>query len=198
MRVVLGIGNPGSRYKNHRHNVGFQFLNYYARTKLLKFKSSKHDYHVAEGEILDKPFALIKPDTYVNLSGLAAAQCINSFNVNIEDLLVIVDDINIALADFRVRNSGGSGGHNGLNSIISMLNSDMFPRLRIGIGNAFESGKMPDYVLSDFTPDDFDKLKKSFDLGIQMIDSFIIDGYNSLLSCYSRIKNLEINNKDPK
>lgn len=196
MRAVLGIGNPGTRYKNNRHNVGFQFLDYYAYNKSLKFRASKFDFHFTEGEILNRPFTLIKPDAYVNLSGVAASQYLNYHKIKIEDFLVVVDDINLELAEVRIRKSGGDGGHNGLTSIIYNLNSNQFPRLRIGIGNSFESGGMPDYVLSDFTKDDFTKLEKSFEMSIQMIDSFIVDGYNAMLSSFSRIKNLKKQNKE--
>lgn len=191
MRVVIGIGNPGERYKNNRHNVGFQLLDFIAEKKTLEFKSSKYGYNFAQGEILGNPFALIKPNTYVNLSGNAVLNCINHYNIDTKDILVVVDDINLETAILRVRRSGSDGGHNGLGSIIYSLNTIDFPRLRIGIGNEFEKGSLPDYVLSDFSKDDFLKLNKTFDLSIKLIDSFLLDGYQTMHITFSRLKNLE-------
>lgn len=196
MRVIVGIGNPGTKYKNNRHNVGFQFLDYFAEKKVLIFKAAKFDYYYAEGEFSGQPFVLIKPDTYVNLSGSAVLNCINNYNCSLKDIIVVVDDINLELAEIRIRKSGGDGGHNGLNSIIYDLNSIEFPRLRIGIGNNFNKGSLPDYVLSDFDKDEQMKLKTTFDLSSQLIDSFVEKGFEHMLNTFSRlIKTNNLNNK---
>ncbi len=138
MRLIVGIGNPGSRYKNNRHNVGFQFLDFFVQKKMLQFKASKFQFHFTEGELFGEPFVLLKPDTYVNNSGLAVLDCINHYRIEVNDVLVVVDDINLALSKIRIRKSGGDGGHNGLYSIIYHLESKDFSRLRIGIGDDFE------------------------------------------------------------
>jgi len=96
VRLIVGIGNPGSRYKNNRHNVGFQFLDFFVQKKMLQFKASKFQFHITEGELLGQPFVLLKPDTYVNNSGLAVLDCINHFKIEVNDVLVVVDDINLA------------------------------------------------------------------------------------------------------
>ena len=197
MRVIVGIGNPGTRYENNRHNVGFQLLNFFAQKKKLLFKASKFDYYFSEGEFSGAPFVLIKPDTYVNNSGIALSDCINHYKVDVDDVLVVVDDINLSLSDIRVRKSGGDGGHNGLSSIIYHLQSDNFSRIRIGIGNDFQPGNLAEYVLSDFNKNDFMQLEKSFDLSIQLVESFILDGYNKMLSTFSRLKNFNSLNKEP-
>lgn len=197
MHIIVGIGNPGSRYKNNRHNVGFQFLDFFCEKKKLVFKASKFDYHFAEGKISGAPFVLIKPDTYVNNSGLALLDCVNHYKVDVENLLVVVDDINLSLADIRIRKSGGDGGHNGLSSIIYHLQSKNFSRIRIGVGNDFQSGNLADYVLSDFSKSDFMLLEKSFILSIQLVESFILDGYNKMLNTFSRLKNLDKLNTEP-
>jgi PTH1 family peptidyl-tRNA hydrolase len=197
VRIIVGIGNPGSRYKNNRHNVGFQFLDFFCEKKKLLFKASKFDYHFAEGKISGAPFVLIKPDTYVNNSGLALLDCVNHYKVDVENLLVVVDDINLSLADIRIRKNGGDGGHNGLSSIIYHLQSKNFSRIRIGVGNDFQSGNLADYVLSDFSKRDFMLLEKSFILSIQLVENFILDGYNKMLSTFSRLKNLDKLNTEP-
>jgi PTH1 family peptidyl-tRNA hydrolase len=189
VRAIVGIGNPGSKYINNRHNVGIQFLDYFNKQKLSTFKASKFDYFFAEGELSGMPYVLIKPNTYVNLSGVAALNCLLNYNVDVKDFLVIVDDINFDIGAIRIRKSGGDGGHNGLKSIIYHLASNKFPRLKIGIGNDFKNGFLPDYVLSDFKKDEISKLNKSFDVIIQLIESFIVDGYNKMLNTYSRLIN---------
>lgn len=196
MRIIVGIGNPGRGYQNNRHNVGFQFLDFFVEKNNLIFKPSKYDYHFVEGEHSGKPFVLIKPDTYVNNSGLAVLDCIRFYNASLEDVLVVVDDIHLSFSDIRIRKSGGDGGHNGLNSIIYHLNSENFSRIRIGIGNDFESGNLVDYVLSNFNKSDFIKLEKTFSLSLQLVESFILDGYSSMLSTFSRLKNQENLNKE--
>jgi len=197
VRVIVGIGNPGTRYQDNRHNVGFQFLDFFAQKKKLLFKASKFEYYFSEGEFSGAPFVLIKPDTYVNNSGIALSDCINHYKVYVNDVLVVVDDINLSLSDIRVRKSGGDGGHNGLSSIIYHLQSDNFSRIRIGIGNDFQPGNLAEYVLSDFNKNDFMQLEKSFDLSIQLVESFILDGYNKMLSTFSRLKNFNSLNKEP-
>lgn len=191
MHVIVGIGNPGSRYKNIRHNVGFQFLDYFADRKKLAFKASKFDYYYSEGETSGNPFILIKPVTYVNLSGVAVLNYVNNFNINVKDLLIVLDDVNLQTASIRIRRSGGDGGHNGLKSIIYHLNSNQFPRLRIGVGNDFKIGQLSDYVLTDFSENELLKLSKSFDLSIQLIENFVTDGYDKMLNTFSRFMKTE-------
>jgi PTH1 family peptidyl-tRNA hydrolase len=191
VRAIVGIGNPGSRYKANRHNVGFQFLDFFAERRSLAFKASKFDYYYSEGELSGMPFVLIKPDTYVNLSGVAVLNCVTNYKINVQDVLIVVDDINLATALIRIRKSGGDGGHNGLNSIIYHLNSNDFPRLRIGIGSDFKDGDLSDYVLSNFDKKELLKLNKSFDLSIQLIDCFILNGFHKMLNTFSRLKREE-------
>jgi len=197
VRAIVGIGNPGSRHRNNRHNVGFKFLDFFADQKSLTFKASRFDYHYSEAELSGMPFVLIKPSTYVNLSGVAVLNCMINYNIHINDLLVIVDDINLDIGLIRIRKSGGDGGHNGLSSIIYHLNSNEFPRLRIGIGSDYKNGLLPDYVLSDFDKNDFLILKKSVDTSTQLIENFILDGYHKMLNAFSRLKNLVKKNKEP-
>jgi len=185
VKIIVGIGNPGSRYTNNRHNIGYQFLDYFALKQNLKFSASKFDYYFAEGDIQNNPFVLIKPTTYVNNSGIAVLQSVQNYGSLSSDILVIVDDINLQIADIRIRKSGGDGGHNGLNSIIYYLQTEEFSRIRIGVGNQFESGNLPDYVLSDFNDDEFKSIKKVFDQSNALVEDFICGGYQQLLNSYS-------------
>ena len=135
MRVIFGIGNPGSGFHLNRHNVGFLFLDQFALTQKLNFQASKADYYFASGILEGNKYILAKPTTFVNRSGVAAEQIIREYEFQLNDFLVVVDDINLSLGEYRIRLAGGDGGHNGLKSIIYSTGSDLFPRIRIGISN---------------------------------------------------------------
>ena len=187
MRIILGIGNPGVSYQRNKHNAGFLILDYYANSISLKFKPSKGEYYSANGSVGQSYFSLIKPTTYVNNSGIAAKQLIEEHNIDVEDLLIVCDDINLEMGKIRVRRYGGDGGHNGLASIIYHLNSNRFPRLRIGIGNNFEEGRLSDYVLSDFTDEELKILSRSFETSQILIEAFITGGIESMLNANSKL-----------
>lgn len=187
MRLILGIGNPGKRYSFTRHNAGFLLLDNYALKNSISFKASKNDYYYAEGKTADSGFSLIKPSTYVNNSGIAALQAIEEYNIQMTDLLVIADDVNLEPGKFRIRANGGDGGHNGMNSIIYHLNSDNFPRLRIGIGNDFRRGQMADYVLSEFPKVEEGLISRVFADTSVLIDEFIKFGTKGMLDANSKL-----------
>lgn len=187
MRIILGIGNPGRRYSNNRHNVGFILLDQLAEKYSLSFNPSKGDYYFCEGKVGKNEFSLIKPSTYVNNSGIAASQALQFYNINVSDFLVVYDDINLEFSKIKVKAAGGDGGHNGINSIIYHLQNDQFPRIRIGIGNNFEKGSMADYVLSDFSKEEFEVLKNTYMVSINLINEFIQGGIKQLLDANSRI-----------
>jgi peptidyl-tRNA hydrolase, PTH1 family len=176
---------------NTRHNVGFKLVDDFILRMKLEFKPSKYDYYFAQGEIEENPFIIIKPSSYVNNSGLAALQCVNKYNLLPQNLLVVVDDVNLAFGEIRIRKSGGDGGHNGLNSIIYHLNTNDFPRIRFGIGEEFEKGYLSDYVLSKFSENEIRVLTGLMDLTAHFIKAFIIGGPDFLLSEYSRLKNIK-------
>jgi PTH1 family peptidyl-tRNA hydrolase len=197
VRIIVGIGNPGSRYKLNRHNVGFQFLDYFAQKKSLRFKPSKSDYYFAEGIIDNNPFLLIKPSSYVNNSGIPVLSSVEKYKILLSDLLIVIDDINIPISSIRLRKSGGDGGHNGLGSIIYHLNSQDFPRLRIGIGKELTDVNLPDFILSDFEENEFEILKKSFVLSSVLVEEFITDGFQRMLNSYSKLIKSEKLNGNP-
>lgn len=185
MRAVLGLGNPGSRYQFTRHNIGYILLDLFAKKHDLKFDASRKDYYYSKGELLNSPFVLIKPTTYMNLSGIAAADLIADYQIPLNELLVVYDDINLEPGQIRIRKSGSDGGHNGLHSIIYHLGSENFPRLRFGIGSEFGKGDLSDYVLSRFTEKELSLLERSFTLGVELIEVFIKEGLNKMLDVFS-------------
>lgn len=185
MRVVLGIGNPGKRYENTRHNIGFLILNTFAAKKNLSFYPSRGDYYYSESNADGNPFLLVKPSTYVNNSGAAVLQVMQEYNVSLKDILVIVDDINLKIGSIRVRASGGDGGHNGMRSIIYHLESKDFPRIRIGIGSGFTKGDMADYVLSKIHKDEKELVSTASETVLCLMEEFIIGGIKQMLDFYS-------------
>lgn len=191
MRIIVGIGNPGSRYKYNRHNIGFMLLDYVAEKHSLSFFPSKKDYYYTEGEINNSDFCLIKPSTYVNNSGITVSDALKSYNVDVIDCLVAVDDLNLDLGVYRVRASGGDGGHNGLSSLIYHLNSDQFPRIRIGIGKDFDKDRMAEFVLSDFSESEEKILEKTFNNCTSLVESFIDGGFKKMLDLNSTLKDSE-------
>lgn len=187
MRLILGIGNPGERYSKNRHNVGFILLNHLAEKYLISFLPSKNDYYFAEKKIGENYFCLIKPSNYVNNSGLAAVQALTNYNCSVSDLLVIHDDVYLSTGTFKVKLSGGDGGHNGVESIICQLGSEDFPRIRIGVGgSSFSQETIADYVLSDFSNSDHSLLQKVFENCSTLVESYILGGTKQMLDANSK------------
>jgi len=189
VRAVLGIGNIGLRYQHNRHNAGFLVLDYFAQNRSIKFRAAKGDYYFCEGDLNQVHYFLIKPSNYVNNSGVAALQFLEKHNIDISDLLVVCDDVNMKMGKLRVRKSGGDGGHNGLASLIYHLNSNQFPRLRIGIGSDFNEGELSSYVLDDFSENDAGTLKTMLKDSSLLVEEFIIGGIEALLNANSKLYN---------
>ena len=183
----MGIGNPERRYNFNRHNIGFMLLDYFAQSHSVVFKPSKFNYYSAKGKLSGNSFLLVKPTTYVNNSGLAALHVVQKYETEVKDFLVIADDVNLQFADLRIRKSGGDGGHNGINSIIFHLQTDQFPRLRLGIGSNFVDGEMADYVLADFSEEEKKVLQGTFKTGTALLEEYIAGGIDKMLDANSRL-----------
>ncbi|MDD3051063.1 MAG: aminoacyl-tRNA hydrolase [Candidatus Cloacimonetes bacterium] len=181
MKLVVGLGNPGIEYTYNRHNIGFMVLDKYAEKLKTDFKL-KEDYFFLQ----TKKAILIKPTTYMNLSGKAVRKILSKYS-EIEDFIVIVDDIYLPLAEIRLKQKGGDGGHNGLKSIIDELGHSEFNRMRIGVDNNPEQ-ILSDYVLSDFNESDLKKLEICFNFTQKIISTFIRDDMSKALNMYSRSK----------
>ena len=169
MKLIVGLGNPGLKYENTRHNVGFMVLNAFAEKANLKFKHKRE----FKGEVyISKDFILLKPQTFMNLSGESVRLVANFYKIQPEDILVICDDFNIPFLKLRLRMKGSAGGHNGLKSIIQNLSSEEFRRLRIGLGLPNENYDVIDYVLSKFSKEDLDAFNKLYSKTNDIIDDF--------------------------
>jgi PTH1 family peptidyl-tRNA hydrolase len=185
VRAVVGLGNPGKLYEFTRHNVGFSLLNIYAVRKHLTFKPSKQNYYYAKGGLKDSSFILVEPATFMNLSGIAVKEIVEKYQIMLKDLLIIHDDVDLELGKIKIKQNGSGGGHNGISSIIYQLNSNQFPRLRIGIGNEFQKGKMVEFVLDKFFDEEMDKLKDIYKYSCELIEKFINGGLKSMLDYFS-------------
>jgi len=195
MKAIIGIGNPGDKYQVTRHNIGFIFLDYAAEKLGIKFTPSLFSYQEARGHLADAPFVLIKPTTFVNLSGVAVAQVVENLSLSYDDILIIYDDINLEEGLFKVRKSGGDGGHNGIKSIIYHLNSQNFSRLRIGVGNKFKSGEMVRFVLSSFDADAVKRIEPVLETSFDMVKAFIESGEKAMYDINSRLNNTNTSTK---
>lgn len=162
MKLIVGLGNPGRGYANNRHNVGFVCLNHFARMQSIRFDKKQGKARIGLGEVAGSEVVVAKPQTYMNRSGQSVSLLVRKFDVSPDDLLVIHDDLDLALGKIRIRQGGSSGGHKGIESIISCLGSQNFIRIRVGIGRPiknegfteFSEDEIINYVLSDFTPDE--------------------------------------------
>jgi len=161
VKLIVGLGNPGPEYEKNRHNIGFICLNHFARTQGIGFDKKQGKARIGTGEVAGVKVVLARPQTYMNRSGESVSRLIKRFDINLDDLLVIHDDLDLPLGKTRLRQGGGSGGHKGIESIISCLGSQDFIRLRVGTGRPTVtdgSSEISDadiiaYVLSDFTSD---------------------------------------------
>lgn len=156
--LIVGLGNPGRKYENTRHNIGAYVLYYFAKSLGAEFKSmAKVDGFVAQGEVEGRNVIFLLPTTYMNLSGGSVIKCMKYYTISAQDLLVLSDDTYISFGKVRVKAGGSSGGHNGLKDIESCLGTNQYPRLRIGIGEK-TTEDLADFVLQDFTKAEMEKM----------------------------------------
>ena len=176
MKLIIGLGNPGTEYKWTRHNVGFEAIDKLAYDFNIQVNKNKYKSIYGEGLIFGEKVLLIKPLTYMNLSG----ECVRDFlafykDLELQDILVICDDINLDIGEIRIRKKGSAGGQNGLKNIIYQLGNENFPRLRIGVGQKPENYNLADYVLSKFTKDEDEKIIEGITKATDAIEIFIKD-----------------------
>jgi PTH1 family peptidyl-tRNA hydrolase len=185
VKAVIGLGNPGVRYRRTRHNIGFELCEELVKRYGLKFKMGKGDYIYAISEELDTVFA--KPITYMNNSGIAVKDIVKRYNVNMEDLMVIYDDLDLMLGRFKIKKSGSGGTHNGMRSIIRHLSSDGFPRLKFGIDvdGRRESGSSVDFVLSNFSRSEKEEVENLIPKALNALDCYITEGLEKAMNTYN-------------
>jgi len=182
--LIVGLGNIGDEYSNTRHNIGFIVMDALAQSMGVKFSIGRHA-GIAEGRIKNKELLLIKPTTFMNLSGKAVKYWLDKEKIPLENLLVIADDVDLDLGVLRMRSKGSGGSHNGLNHIIETLGTTEWPRLRVGIGNNYAKGFQVEYVLGRWTSPEEKTLIPRIDTAVEMIKSFVLQGVNRTMSAYN-------------
>src|SRR5574344_3130586 len=173
--LIVGLGNVGSEYEGSRHNSGFMALDTLVKDTDVKFSLERHAYR-AEMRYKGRTLILIKPTTFMNLSGKAVKYWMTTEKVPLENLLVVVDDIALPVGTLRMKKGGSGGGHNGLGDIQATLNTDQYCRLRIGIGNEFSRGRQIDYVLGHFSDEEMATLQPQMDKAVEMVKCFVTQG----------------------
>lgn len=182
--LVVGLGNIGAEYVNTRHNIGFKIVDFFARKESLLFETVKLG-SLAKFNSKGRQFLLLKPNTFMNLSGKAVQFWMQKENIVAENVLVITDDLNLSFGSIRIKPKGSDGGHNGLKNINFVLNSQEYPRFRFGISDAFKKGKQIDYVLGEWDADEDSKLKERLELASEIILSFGMVGLETTMNLYN-------------
>lgn len=182
--LIVGLGNIGAEYVNTRHNIGFKILDYFAKKESISFQTAKLG-DVAEFKTKGRTLILLKPNTYMNLSGKAVKYWMEKENIEKENILVITDDLNLSFGTIRIKSKGSDGGHNGLKNIQLILNSTEYPRFRFGISDEFKKGKQVDYVLGEWNDDEKTKLPERLELGSEIISSFALAGLANTMNIYN-------------
>lgn len=181
--LICGLGNPGSEYAGTRHNTGFMVLDAFAEASGAVFDDRRYGF-VAETSIRGRKVFLLKPTTFMNLSGNAVRYWLNKENIDQKRLLVISDDVALPLGQFRLKGSGSNGGHNGLGHIIQLIGQN-FSRLRIGIGNDYPRGGQIDWVLGHYSDEDMKTLQPTIETAVDIIRSFVLQGIDVTMNQFN-------------
>lgn len=182
--LIVGLGNIGPEYAETRHNIGFMVLDYLAKKYECNFDVSRHSF-VTEIKTKGRTFVLVKPTTYMNLSGKAIGHYLNSLKLSPDQMLVITDDLALPFGKIRIRAKGSPGGHNGLKHIEQTLGHNNYPRLRFGVGDAFSKGKQVDYVLSTFSEDERIELQTQIEKAAEAAIAFGTIGLERTMNQYN-------------
>jgi PTH1 family peptidyl-tRNA hydrolase len=182
--LIVGLGNIGSEYKHTRHNIGFDVLDFLVKEEGVTFSENRLA-DVAYLKLKGKPIVLIKPTTYMNLSGKAVNYWLQQEKINLENMLVIVDELALPLGKIRINPKGSDGGHNGLKNIQETLNTTTYTRLRFGIGNQFQKGKQVDFVLGKWTDEEQGLLKERIKTTAEAIKSFAFVGLERTMNNFN-------------
>lgn len=182
--LIVGLGNIGAEYVNTRHNIGFKVVDFLAKKEGITFEIVKLG-SLAEYKFKGRTFLLLKPNTFMNLSGKAVKYWMEKENIPLENILIITDDLNLSFGTIRIRKKGSDGGHNGLKSIHSLLNTTDYTRFRFGISDEFKKGKQVDYVLGDWDEDEKAKLLERLELASEIIKSFGTAGLENTMTTFN-------------
>jgi PTH1 family peptidyl-tRNA hydrolase len=184
MKLIVGLGNPGRKYAGTRHNVGFDVLDLLAERERLEWESGPADALLARWR--SEGALLVKPLTFMNLSGFAVGDLLRFYKADQADLLVVVDDANLELGRLRARGAGSAGGHNGLKSLIEQLGNDAFARLRVGVGRGDGRRDLANHVLAKFEPDERQVVEEAVNRAADAVTLFVSEGIGSVMNRFNR------------
>lgn len=180
MFLIVGLGNPGKEYDGTRHNIGFEAIDSLGRKYSIDLNKSKFKGVCGEGFIEDKKVILLKPTTYMNLSGESIREVINFYKIDNNNIIVIYDDISLEIGKLRIREKGSAGGHNGIKSIIANLSTDVFPRIKIGVGQP--KGDLVSHVLGRFNKEEAQDLKEVIEASIKAVEIIMKNGAKAAMN----------------
>lgn len=183
--LIVGLGNIGSEYAQTRHNIGFRVLDALAKASNLVFEEKRYG-AVTTLKVKNQTLTLLKPSTYMNLSGNAVRYWMNEKKIPLENILVVVDDLSLPFGQLRMRPGGSEAGHNGLKHISSVLGTQQYARLRFGIGNDFPRGGQVDFVLGEFTDEDLKTMDERLELAGEMVKSFALSGIQFTMNHFNK------------
>jgi PTH1 family peptidyl-tRNA hydrolase len=184
VKAIVGLGNPGPQYRGTRHNVGFEIVDLLARRASVGFESAPAEALIAKWRRPDDSILLVKPLTFMNLSGQAVGELARYFKIDVADLLVVVDEVHLPLGKLRARKRGSAGGHNGLKSVIAHL-GDEFARLRVGVGRGTDQRNLADHVLSRFEKDEAAEAERMTARAADAAEMFITSGIEAVMNAFN-------------
>ena len=186
MKLIVGLGNPGRSYHGTRHNVGFAVADELARRREVAFEHGRANALTARVGRGAATLLFVKPLTMMNLSGEAVGGLAHFYKIDPSDIIAVADDVNLPLGRLRLRGSGSAGGHNGFRSIIACLGSDMFPRLRVGVGRGDPRRDLADHVLARFDPDEAEEVERAIARAADAVETFLAEGIEAAMNRFNR------------
>ncbi len=182
--LIVGLGNIGDEYRNTRHNIGFRMLDAFAEASNIAFEDKRYGF-VGKGRVKNAELVLLKPSTFMNLSGNAVRYWMNEEKIPLENLLVLVDDLNLPFGSIRIRKQGSNGGHNGLGHIQQVLCTENYARVRFGIGNDYARGAQINFVLGQWSDEEEKIMPERLDVVKQIIPSFCLQGIDKTMNLFN-------------
>ena len=185
MKLIVGLGNPTPQYDKTRHNVGFAVIDHLMNEYGIALDTAKHKGFYGKGRIAGESVILLKPMTYMNLSGESVVQVANYYKVAPKDIIVVYDDINLDVGRLRIREKGSAGGHNGIKNIIAHLGTDEFPRIRVGVGMKPPKMDLADYVLSRFSKEEEALMEEGYERAAKAMELMVEDEISQAMNLYN-------------
>lgn len=186
MKLIVGLGNPGKAYEHTRHNMGFDVLDILASSWGFDIETKGFEGKYERVKYVGTDLVLLKPETFMNLSGRPIRQCKDFYKIDLEDIIVVYDDMDIEIGHLKLKENGSSGGHNGIKSIISELGTEQFKRIRVGVGHPTQYQSVVDYVLNKPTKEEEEKLAISKKNAAEAIKISIKESFNKAMTIYNK------------